>query len=168
MTALPVVMLFLDPGTACGFAVGSTVNGKPLLISGEWDLSRSKHDAWVMSAIWLKRHIRELHKETGFTHLGYEHVVRHLGAHAGHMYGALVAAIQEVCLELGVSYEAVGVGTLKKFATGKGNASKEDMKRAARERWQVYTDSDNEADALAGWHWMQAQASGEVITEAAE
>ena len=42
--------------------------------------------------------------------------------------------------------------TLKKFATGKGNASKEDMVAAARLRGHAPAD-DNEADALAILHW---------------
>jgi hypothetical protein len=70
------------------------------------------------------------------------------------------------CEERGIPYEAVPVGTLKKFWTGKGNASKGEMIEAARERG-FEPASDNEADAIAGWHWLLA-ADGEVIKEAAE
>jgi hypothetical protein len=152
------VMLFIDPGTACGFAVGSP----GAVVSGEWDLKRTRFDAWAMTPIRLKRHLEELHKAAGFTHVGYEQVRRHMSTDAAHLYGALVAAIQEFCLTKGISYESVGVGTLKKFWTGKGNAKKPDMIRAARERG-FEVDTDNEADAIAGWHWLQAQ---DVIDEA--
>jgi Holliday junction resolvasome RuvABC endonuclease subunit len=151
-------MLFIDPGTACGFAVGWMQDSKPNITSGEWDLKRSKCDAWVMTCVWLKREIRALHKRFPFTHVGYEASHRHLGTDAAHMHGAQIGAIQEVCLELGLPFESVGVGTLKKFWTGKGNARKPDMMRVVRERG-FEPDTDNEADAIAGWHWLQAQAS---------
>lgn len=164
------VMLFLDPGTACGFAVGSMVEGKPSIASGEWDLSRTRFDAWAMTPIKLKRELEAWHKTTGFSHVGYEQVRRHMSTDAAHLYGALAAAIQEFCLTKGIPFESVGVGTLKKFWTGKGNAKKPDMMSAARERG-FEPDTDNEADALAGWYWLQAQAlagAEEAADKAAE
>lgn len=157
-------MAFFDPGAACGFAADVGADG---LLSGEWDVSNDKHESWGMRGVKLKRLIRELHANTAFTHIGYEKVFAHKGAHAAHCYGMYVAAIQEVAAELGVTHEAVGVGVLKKFATGKGNADKAAMKKAARERWQVFTDSDNEADAVAGLHWLRSQR-GAKLKEAAE
>jgi Holliday junction resolvasome RuvABC endonuclease subunit len=53
-----------------------------------------------------------------------------------------------VCEELGVKCTGVPVGTIKKFATGRGNASKEEMIAAAKSRGFEPVD-DNEADALA-------------------
>ncbi|MDH1428274.1 hypothetical protein N5J23_17280 [Comamonas aquatica] len=44
------------------------------------------------------------------------------------------------------------VGTIKKHATGKGNAGKEDVIAAMRARGHAPAD-DNEADALALLHW---------------
>ena len=44
------------------------------------------------------------------------------------------------------------MGTIKKHATGKGNASKEEVMKAMRELGHPVTD-DNEADALALLHW---------------
>ena len=48
------------------------------------------------------------------------------------------------------------VGTIKKHATGKGNASKDEMVASARARGHAPTD-DNEADALALLHWAVHQ-----------
>ena len=42
----------------------------------------------------------------------------------------------------------IPVGTIKKHATGKGNASKEMMIEAARKKLGYKDDDDNEADAL--------------------
>lgn len=49
-------------------------------------------------------------------------------------------------------YQGVPVGTIKKHATGKGNAGKEEMILAVRQRGHSPSD-DNEADALAILHW---------------
>jgi Holliday junction resolvasome RuvABC endonuclease subunit len=151
-------MLFIDPGTACGFAVGSP----GAVCSGEWNLKRTRFDAWCMTPIKLKRELEALYKSTKFEHVGYEQVRRHMSADAAHIYGALIAAIQEFCVEHGIPFESVGVGTLKKFWTGNGHAKKPDMIHAARERG-FEPDTDNEADALAGWHWLQAQTDAPVV-----
>ena len=46
-------------------------------------------------------------------------------------------------------FKAIPVGTVKKVATGKGNAGKEMMRDAAEKRWQIeFTGGDDEADAL--------------------
>jgi Holliday junction resolvasome RuvABC endonuclease subunit len=47
----------------------------------------------------------------------------------------------------------VPVGTIKKHATGKGNAGKEEVVAAMRGRGHAPAD-DNEADALAILHWV--------------
>jgi Holliday junction resolvasome RuvABC endonuclease subunit len=52
----------------------------------------------------------------------------------------------------GVPYEGVPVGTIKRHATGKGNASKQTMIDAARARGFDPAD-DNEADAIALLLW---------------
>jgi Holliday junction resolvasome RuvABC endonuclease subunit len=50
----------------------------------------------------------------------------------------------------------VPVGTIKKHATGKGNAGKQDMVVAMQLLGHPITD-DNEADALALLHWSLEQ-----------
>ena len=52
----------------------------------------------------------------------------------------------------GVPYQGVPVGTVKRHATGHGNADKQAMMAAARARGFLPAD-DNEADALAILHW---------------
>jgi len=51
-----------------------------------------------------------------------------------------------------IPYEGVPVGTIKKHATGKGNASKDQMIQAMQARNHSVVD-DNEADALALLYW---------------
>jgi len=52
----------------------------------------------------------------------------------------------------GVPYQGVPVGTIKKHATGKGNANKQAMIEAARANGFSPKD-DNEADAIAILLW---------------
>lgn len=93
--------------------------------------------------------------------LGYEEVRRHVGTSAAHVYGGIIAVITSVCEERGVPYQGQPVGTVKKLATGKGNADKNAMMRAAHARWSGYTSSnDNEADAL----WIAEAMRREVVT----
>lgn len=81
------------------------------------------------------------------TVLAYEEVRRHAGTSAAHVYGGLVSAFTALCEEREVPYQGQPVGTVKKLATGKGNASKAAMIAAAEERWSVACEED-EADAL--------------------
>ena len=59
----------------------------------------------------------------------------------------------------GVPYEGVPVGTIKRFATGKGNANKDAMIAAARARGFSPAD-DNEADAIAILFWALETMGG--------
>lgn len=87
--------------------------------------------------------------------VAYEEVRRHRGVDAAHIYGGIVGQITAVCEEKNIPFQAIPVGTAKKTATGKGNASKEDMIDSANAYWENDLGSepitdDNEADAL----WM--------------
>jgi Holliday junction resolvasome RuvABC endonuclease subunit len=55
-----------------------------------------------------------------------------------------------------IPYQGVPVGTIKKHATGKGNAGKSDMIAAMVAKGFRPAD-DNEADALALLHWAMDQ-----------
>ena len=61
--------------------------------------------------------------------------------------------------ELGFAVESVQSGTIKRHATGKGNADKDAMIAAARARGFSPAD-DNEADAIALLLWAIATNGG--------
>ena len=85
-----------------------------------------------------------------------EEVRRHMGVDAAHVYGGLLATLTAWCEHHQIPYQGVPVGTIKKHATGRGNASKDEMIAAMRALGHAVTD-DNEADALAILHWAIAQ-----------
>ena len=75
-----------------------------------------------------------------------------MGVDAAHVYGGLLATLTAWCEHHQIPYQGVPVGTIKKFATGRGNAGKDEMIAAMRALGHAVTD-DNEADALAILHW---------------
>jgi crossover junction endodeoxyribonuclease RuvC len=68
----------------------------------------------------------------------------------------LTTRVQEVAAELGIDHTPVGPSTLKKWATGNGNAQKAEMIAAARRRFGCEVEDDNEADALLILGWSLA------------
>ena len=75
---------------------------------------------------------------------------------AAHAYGGFLAHLTAWCEHHRIPYQGVPVGTIKKHATGLGNASKAAMIAAMQAKGYPVTD-DNEADALALLHWALAQ-----------
>ncbi len=137
-------ILAIDPGTHCGYALSP-------FESGTWNLAGGRHEGGGMRFVKLRRFLTEI---TWVDLVVYEEVRRHLGTDAAHIYGGIVAIISEHCEHNKIPYQGVPVGTIKKFATGKGNANKEAMLAAARARWpEVDIKDDNQADALFLWAW---------------
>ncbi|MEA1053540.1 hypothetical protein U5801_27595, partial [Lamprobacter modestohalophilus] len=85
----------------------------------------------------------------------FESVRRHAGVDAAHAYGE-VGQLTAWCEDHQIPYQGVPVGTIKKHATGKGNANKQAMIAAAQARGLTPVD-DNHADALALLDWALAQ-----------
>ncbi len=79
---------------------------------------------------------------------------RHLGVDAAHTYGGFLAHLTAWCEDQTIPYQGIGVGTIKRHATGKGNASKEDVIAAVKAKGFNPVD-DNEADSLALLLWAQ-------------
>jgi Holliday junction resolvasome RuvABC endonuclease subunit len=86
----------------------------------------------------------------------FEEVRRHASTDSAHVYGGLLATLTAWCEHHKIPYQGVPVGTIKKHATGKGNAGKDEMVKAMQALGHPVTD-DNEADALAILHWSLEQ-----------
>ncbi len=70
----------------------------------------------------------------------------HRGGAATQLCVGMVTDVLAFAADINAETMPVHTGTLKRFATGKGNAGKEEMKVAARKRGYLPID-DNEADA---------------------
>lgn len=139
-------VLALDLGTTTGWALWSPDLGG--IKSGTWNLRGGRFDGAGMRFVRFAAHLCELHTASPLARIAYEEVRRHIGTDAAHIYGGLWGTLTGWCENWKVPYQGVPVGTIKKDATGKGNASKEQMIAAMREAGFSPAD-DNEADALA-------------------
>lgn len=143
-------ILTLDLGTKTGWAL-KTFDGS--ITSGT---EQFKHDRWQGGGMrylkfkhWLEQMLITVER---IDVIYYEEVRRHLGVDAAHAYGGFLAHLTAWCEYHHVAYEGVPVGTIKRHATGKGNANKAMMIQAVKDLGYDPLD-DNEADALALLHW---------------
>jgi Holliday junction resolvasome RuvABC endonuclease subunit len=142
----------LDLGTTTGYAVG----GLGADISGTWNLKPSRFDSGGMRFVKFRQQLSELLMAGKPEVIGFEEVRRHQGVDAAHVYGGLLAVLQAFCIDNGIEYTGYSVGTIKAFATGKGNASKAQMIEAVQ-AWGYDVADDNQADAIALLKLMASQ-----------
>lgn len=100
-----------------------------------------------MRFLRMRQNIAELLDTVKPGMLAFEEVRRHQGVDAAHIYGGIIAVITEECERRSIPYMGIPVGTIKKRATGKGNAGKPEMMDAVRREWPGWDGDDNEADA---------------------
>jgi Holliday junction resolvasome RuvABC endonuclease subunit len=136
-------VLALDLGTSSGYAIYK--DGK--ILSG---VKKLRHDKRASGARFLdfRRWLTETIEAHNIYRVFFERVYGHKGTDAAHVYGGFMYMLAAVCEEYGIKCVGISVGTIKKFMTGKGNATKEEMIAAARLRGFDPVD-DNAADALA-------------------
>lgn len=127
-----MIVLGIDPGTTCGWAVRDE---RGFYTSGVWELKGGRFEGGGMRFLRLERRLRELIDLVHPGVVALEEVRRHKGTDAAHIYGGIIAVIAKVCEELGIPYFAIPVGTVKRHATGKGNAGKDAMVDAAQSKW---------------------------------
>lgn len=150
------MLLALDLGTKTGYTYGHSEN----LIYGTWDFKPTRFESAGMRYVKMRKQLNQLPGDISF--VLYEEVRRHLGTDAAHVYGGLVATLQQWCEENGLNYNSIPVGTIKRFWTGKGNANKADMLAECERRGWVAID-DNAADALALWHLGHSEEYADVV-----
>ena len=144
------VVLAIDLGTTTGWAM-RTMDGQ--LAHGFTSFRPSRYEGGGMRYLRFKRWLSDMrHLATDIHAVYFEEVRRHAGVDAAHVYGGLMATLTTWCEHHNIAYQGVPVGTIKKHATGKGNAGKGEVIAAMRLLGHPVTD-DNEADALALLHW---------------
>lgn len=151
--ALNINILALDLGTKLGWAL--QLRGRPITHGTE---SFAPRKSWSPGQRWqrFRTFLHEVVAHNNVHVIAYENVKRHAGTDAAHAYGAFLALTELVADSHRVRLVPVGVGTIKKHWTGKGNADKAAMEAQARARG-FRPETDNDADALAILHWAVAQ-----------
>lgn len=143
-----MITIGIDLGSKCGVAwtAGSTIYGAKTML---WDLKHKPKEHGGARFARFRRSLTALLAEPQQEYrIYFERVMRHLSSDSAHVYGALWGAMLEVCMTRQIKPVGVPVPTLKKYATGRGNADKSQMIRAANERLAWGGSDDNEADAL--------------------
>jgi Holliday junction resolvasome RuvABC endonuclease subunit len=143
-------ILALDLGSHTGWALHQLDS---TITSGTEHFKPQRFEGGGMRFLRFKRWLAELLTTSGHINAVYfEEVRRHAGVDAAHAYGGFMGHLTAWCEHHNIPYQGVPVGTIKKHATGKGNAGKDEMIASVQLRGHTPCD-DNEADALALLHW---------------
>ncbi len=151
-------ILALDLGTTTGWALRSGDGG---ISSGCESFRPQRFEGGGMRYLRFRRWLTEVKQcATHIDQLVFEEVRRHASTDAAHAYGGFLATLTAWCEHHCIPYQGIPVGTIKKHATGRGNAGKAEVIAAMKALGYAPAD-DNEADALAILHWAVSQPVGE-------
>jgi Holliday junction resolvasome RuvABC endonuclease subunit len=145
-----MVILALDLGTQMGWALWQAAG----VSGGSVSFAVNKRACWGVRFLNFQRWLVEMLSgaTTASKHavdmVVFEAVYNHAGTYAAHVYGGFAAQLAVICEAHKIPYRGFGVKTIKKFITGSGNASKQDVINAVKTRGYRPHD-DNEADAIA-------------------
>lgn len=141
------VILCLDLGTKTGWAKhtpGRIDSGVTSFKNGSFEGGGMRY---VKFDAFLRRTVGLIDISMSYT-IYFEAVRAHKGTAAAHIYGGFLATLTSFCENRSIPYEGIPVGTIKKFVTQKGNASKQEVMDAISQKGFSVND-DNQADALA-------------------
>lgn len=141
------IILATDPASEFGWAISDT-------IYGIWDLTTRKDESMGMKLIRLEGKLKEIYEIHPFKVLVYERPGGRNKFPIMHQ-SKLIGEMEKWCEKRGIQYAGYSASEIKKFATGKGNANKEAMVKAAQERYGYEGDNDNVADALHLLHMVK-------------
>jgi Holliday junction resolvasome RuvABC endonuclease subunit len=137
-------VLALDVATITGFATATA--------SGVWNLTPKRDESSGMRLIRFKSKLAEMVAQHGIKCIIFE---RTAGQHKAPIIvqSELHGVLKLFCEEQKIEYKAYSAAEIKKFATGKGNANKIQMIAAAKEKYGIEINNDNQADALHIYHF---------------
>jgi crossover junction endodeoxyribonuclease RuvC len=132
-------LLSLDVATNCGW--------KTETASGVWNFAIKKDESSGMRLVRFKSKLKEICSLEGIDLITFE---RTAGFHKNAIIvqAELHGVLKIFCEENKIEYRAFSASEIKKFATGKGNANKEAMIKAAALKYGYQGKDDNEADAM--------------------
>ena len=133
-------ILAIDSGTLTGWAT----NTEPIT-SGVQDFSLKRGESPGMRFLMFQKWFIQMLETIKPDLVIYERA-HHRGGAPTEVGVGLTTHLQSACTAMDVEYAAVHSKTLKKYATGKGNASKDSMMEAATEKGWTFQDN-NECDA---------------------
>ena len=139
------MILALDCATKLGFALCK--RGK-IIESGTMDFSKKRGESNGAMFLRFRRWLSVTIEQTpGVFLLVYEQA-HHRGGAATEVCVNMTGRVQEIGAATGIEHVPIETRTLKKWATGNGNADKEAMKAASVKHLGRQPEDDNEADAV--------------------
>lgn len=124
-------VLGLDLGTRFGFALA---NEHGEVIESGWYNTKRSGESDGMARLRFKRALLDMIEAMDPTCVYYE-IPGAFKGHGGKVIARQTGILEAELTELEVPYGGVHLATLKKFATGKGNAKKDAMRTALIERF---------------------------------
>ena len=144
-------ILTLDLGTKTGWALHQTDG---TITSGTVEFKPGRFEGGGMAFVRFKHWLDEVRRFADpVVGIWFEEVHAHTGVIAAQVYGGFLGHLTAWAEQQEIPYQGVPVGTIKKHATGKGNASKAEVIESMRRKGHRPSD-DNAADALAILHWV--------------
>jgi Holliday junction resolvasome RuvABC endonuclease subunit len=143
-------VLALDVATSMGWALRTPACITSGSISFDQRKRETRGDRLLRFDQWL-----HAMNATQLSLIAYEDVAFHgkfNGVQTAHTWGQFEGVLLMFAARKLIPVVAVGVGTVKKHATGKGNATKDQVRAAIKARGFT-PDDDDEADALAVLGW---------------
>lgn len=154
------LVLGLDLGTNCGYSYCYVKQGELIVPEkldihiGQWDLSAGPYDSGALRFVRLRQFLSVLKPNlVAFEDVRYTpsekltkfnmHAILARAATSCEFFGALKATVCGWAEENGVPSGSFPIGTIKRRATGKGNANKSDMIRACNEMFRTEFDPEN-------------------------
>jgi len=134
-------ILALDLATHCGYA---TSWGE----SGVWDFSIKKDESKGMRLFKLRSYLQCVQQAYPLQLLVFEAVRHARFSRSSIILAEMQGVIKEFACYYGIEYKGYSPTAIKKHATGRGNADKHAMIRAAKSFFRKGGISSDEADAL--------------------
>lgn len=126
--------------------IATNTGWKTETASGVWNLKPNRGESEGMRVVRFKSKVKELIQLEGIELVSYE---RAGGFHKAAIMveSEMIGVLKLLCIEMKIELACYSATQIKKFATGKGNANKEAMIKAAVDLGFNPQD-DNEADAI--------------------
>lgn len=152
-------VLALDQATSCGWATNAGGPGRSRLEWGTEEFGRLRpDDGDGQRLVRFRGWLWEKLSRTGAALVVSEGLVGFSRGKANLLAPQFSAVVRMAVAELGLTHAEVPPSTLKKFATGRGNAKKPDVTAAARARAR----SESKA---AGWIPMEVEMRIDSLTD---
>lgn len=124
-------ILALDLGTNCGWCRVDTSVDPAQWLWGRLNFSIHRYEGGGIRYLRFERKLDEFFEGRRPDLVVFEEVSFSRFQQAAEVLNAMTGILMKRCEEKDIPYQGVPVGTLKKFATGKGNCGKEAMLEAA-------------------------------------